>query len=121
MHYHSVVRHSSKTESVSQWMITRQELRAQLEARKESLKALLELFVPASDIVWGRAVVVHGVLVEVGGVEVGLDGGHNGGTQAAHPQSCNKTELRFHVDVEHFETDSFVWRCKAFYLPYLTN
>ena len=102
MHYHSVVRHSSKTESVSQRSY-------EPNWRPARKKALLELFVPASDIVWGRAVVVHGVLVEVGGVEVGLDGGHNGGTQAAHPQSCNKTELKFHVDVEHFETASFIW------------
>ena len=57
-------------------------------------KALLELFIPARDIVWGRAVVVHGVLVEVGGVEVGLDGGDNGGTQATHPQSCNKISVK---------------------------
>ena len=90
---HSVVRHSSKTESVSWWSYEPE------EARKESLlsflgRALLELLVPASDIVWRGAVVVHGVLIEVGCVEVGLDGGDDGGTQAAHPQSCNKISVK---------------------------
>ena len=30
----------------------------------------LEMFVPAGDIVWRSTVLVHGVLVEVAGVEV---------------------------------------------------
>ena len=50
-------------------------------------KALLELFIPARDIVWGRAVVVHGVLVEVGGVEVGGNLGRDGDVEVAQAQA----------------------------------
>ena len=83
---HSVVRHSSKTESVSWWSYEPE------EARKESLlsflgRALLELLVPASDIVWRGAVVVHRVLVEVGRVQVGLDRWHDWWVQTAHSQT----------------------------------
>lgn len=48
----------------------------------------LEMFVPSGDIVWRSSVLVHGILVEVAGVEVGLDGGKDGYLQCSLAEAC---------------------------------
>ena len=46
------------------------------------------MFVPSGDVVWRSSVLVHGILVEVAGVEVGLDGGKDGYLQCSLAEAC---------------------------------
>ena len=48
---------------------------------------LLEVLVPTGDVVRGGAVLVHGVLIKVGCVKVGLDAWEDRDLQSALPQS----------------------------------
>ena len=43
----------------------------------------LEMFVPSRDVIRWGTVLVHGVLVEVARVEMGLDGGKDGHLQCS--------------------------------------
>jgi hypothetical protein len=54
---------------------------------------VLEVLVPAGDIVRRRAVRIDGVLVEIARVQVGLNAGHNGRLQAPLPQTCTKIKI----------------------------
>ena len=52
------------------------------------------MFVPAGDIIGRRTLRVHGVLVKVAGVKVGLDAGHDGRGKRSLAQTCTKEILK---------------------------
>ena len=49
------------------------------------------MFVPSWDIIWRSSILVHGILVEVAGVEVWLDGGKDGDLQGALTEAWRET------------------------------